>query len=149
VTKICDSRFSASGCPIEEIAVECQLPLWGDGALPGIAPLSLRYRTRPYFQALIAELRKWPLFRRYWFKLYEDIERDPVVDNETITVRAPQVGKLHYFSTSFTVLTSAGTLVFYTYIPADAKTTAFFADVSRQSERVAYQFGDHHKLAQT
>jgi transcriptional regulator with XRE-family HTH domain len=111
--------------------------------------LSLRYRTRPYFQALIAELRKWPLFRRYWFKLYEDIERDPVVDNETITVHAPQVGTLHYFSTSFTVLTSAGTLVFYTYIPADAKTTAFFADVSRQSERVAYQFGDQHKLART
>jgi hypothetical protein len=41
VTKICDSRFPASGSPIEEIAVECQLPLRRHRALPGIAPLVL------------------------------------------------------------------------------------------------------------
>lgn len=102
--------------------------------------LSLRYRTEPYFLSLIAELRKWPLFRHYWFKFYEDIERDPVVDNETIVANSPQWGALSFFSTSCTAVTSAGALMFYVYVPADARTAAVFMDISAQSEQRVYQF---------
>jgi transcriptional regulator with XRE-family HTH domain len=120
------------------------MPHWHTYAYQNITifrTLSLRYRTQPYFQALLAELRKWPLFWRYWFKHYEDIERDPVVDNESIVVNASDLGALHYFSTSFTAMTGAGSLVFYTYIPANARTTSVFAEIAQNTERRAYQFG--------
>jgi transcriptional regulator with XRE-family HTH domain len=127
-----------------EFDQRASMPSWHTYAYQNITifrTLSLRYRTQPYFQALITELRKWPLFRRYWFKLYEDIERDPVVDNETIVVHAPQVGELNYFSTSLTAMTGTGSLVFYAYIPADARTTEIFTDIARHSEQRVYQFG--------
>jgi hypothetical protein len=102
--------------------------------------LSLRYRNTPYFQHLIAEMRKWPLFRRYWFKLYDDVVRDPVIDNETIIVNTPQGVRLSYFSSAVTAMTTAGALVLYVYVPADEQTTVVFNQLSSQSERVAYRF---------
>lgn len=101
--------------------------------------LSLRYRNTPYFQSLLAELRKWPLFRRYWFKLYDDTDCDPVIDNETIVVNTPQ-GQLRYFSASVTAMTKAGALVLSVYVPANTNTTDVFATLSEQSERVAHRF---------
>jgi transcriptional regulator with XRE-family HTH domain len=120
------------------------MPHWHTFAYQNITifrALSLRYRTEPYFQTLIAELRKWPLFRRYWFKLYEDIERDPVVDNEIIVANSPQWGELSYFSTSSTAMTNAGVLMLYVYVPADARTAGIFTNISRQSEQAVYLFG--------
>ncbi|NJN68412.1 MAG: helix-turn-helix transcriptional regulator [Chloroflexaceae bacterium] len=119
------------------------MPHWHTFAYQNIMifrTLSLRYRTEPYFQSLITELRKWPLFRRYWFKLYEDIERDPVVNNETIVTNSPLWGALSYFSTSCAAMTSAGALMLYVYVPADTSTADVFTDISRQSEQVVHQF---------
>lgn len=126
-----------------EFDQRASMPCWHTYAYQNITifrTLSLRFRTQPYFQALITELRKWPLFRRYWFKLYEDIEQDPIVDNETILVNVPDVGELTYFSTSLTAMTSAGSLVLYTYIPANAKTTEVFTGIANRSDTVVYQF---------
>lgn len=120
------------------------MPHWHMFAYQNMAifrTLSLRYRTQPYFQTLIAEMRKWPLFRHYWFKLYEDIEHDPVVNNETIVVDTSQGRQLNYFSTSFTARTNAGTLVFYVYVPADAPTIEVFTHIINASDQVVYQFG--------
>jgi transcriptional regulator with XRE-family HTH domain len=103
--------------------------------------LSLRYRNSSYFQRLITELRKWPLFRRYWFKLYDDVDRDPVIDNETIVSNTPQWGALSYFSASVTAMTTAGPLVLYVYVPADQATTEVFARIAATTERVAHTFG--------
>lgn len=102
--------------------------------------LSLRYRNNPYFQRLIAELRKWSLFRLYWFKLYDKIEPDPITDNEIIVVNTPQWERLSYFSTSMTAITVAGALALYVYVPADKKTTDVFTKLAGKTERIAHRF---------
>jgi transcriptional regulator with XRE-family HTH domain len=121
------------------------MPHWHSYAYQNInifRALSLRYRTEPYFQALLAEMRKWPLFRHYWFKLYADIEpHHPVMDNETIEINSPQWGTLSYFSTACTAMTSAGALILYVYAPADARTAAVFSEISQQSDEVVHRFG--------
>jgi len=102
--------------------------------------LTLRYRTQPYFANLIAELRQWPLFRRYWFQLSHETP-EALLETEDIHVRASSQGDIAYFPTSLTIMTSKGNLFLYVYVPSDEATAAIFQEISQHTPRQAYCFG--------
>jgi transcriptional regulator with XRE-family HTH domain len=101
--------------------------------------LTLRYRMRPYFTHLIAELRQWPLFRRYWFQFYNETH-DPTLQVANLRRYSHLWGDVHYITPSLTAHTSQGSLVLMVAVPADATTAHVFAEMGRQTPRQAHQF---------
>lgn len=92
---------------------------------------SLRHRATEYFQALLQELKKHRIFRRYWREVYFT-EKDHFVDNEHIRLNSPRWGPLMWFSTSLTALTTAGDLHFCVWVPATYATADVFSQIVHQ-----------------
>ncbi len=89
---------------------------------------TLRYRATDYFAYLFTELRRWPLFRKYWEYGITTEARDHCTDNEYIQLNLPpeQGGKLTFISTAFSATTREGDLLFNIYIPLGSATVAHF-----------------------
>ena len=98
--------------------------------------LSLRYRSTEYFEALLQELKKSRMFRRYWREVYFE-EKDHYIDNEYFRVNSPQWGRLVWFTSSLTALTTAGELQLMVYVPASKETSKAFSQIERNMEQFA------------
>ena len=92
---------------------------------------SLRYRTTAYFQALLQQLKRSRLFRRYWRDVYLR-EGDHFVDNRHMFMNSPKWGPLAYFSTYFMALTTVGELRLCVYVPAGPETADVFSQIMKQ-----------------
>jgi hypothetical protein len=89
---------------------------------------SLRYRSTEYFQALLRELKKSRLFKRYWREVYLD-EKDYVGDNRRMRLNSPKWGSLACFRTYLMALSTAGDLHLCVYVPASHETIEVFSRI--------------------
>jgi transcriptional regulator with XRE-family HTH domain len=102
--------------------------------------LTLRYRATNYFDDLFHELQKWPLFRMYWHRVYNE-ERDHRDDDEYIQFNLPhsQGQKLTFIATSRTTVTYKGELYFNVYIPLQSATVQCLKTIVQEVGTTIYR----------
>jgi transcriptional regulator with XRE-family HTH domain len=94
--------------------------------------VSLRYRTKPYFSALMREFtnhKKYPLFERYWRKTLAN-DSDEYSGYACYSIAHPELGTLDYVGTeAFAAMTPYGELYIHTYHPANDLTARVFENI--------------------
>jgi transcriptional regulator with XRE-family HTH domain len=95
---------------------------------------SLSYRSTEYFHALLSDLRKSYLFRRYWSDIYfSEMAHQP--SNVCLRMHSSRWGASSMFFTDRTAFTTAGELHLTVFIPTDSKTASIFDRVAQQIDK--------------
>ncbi|MDX9992337.1 MAG: helix-turn-helix transcriptional regulator [Anaerolineales bacterium] len=93
--------------------------------------MSIKYRTHWYFQMILPELNRYPLFREHWQSpVFHD--EDVFINYNTIQLKHPKLGALSFLSGPLQGITSVGDLNLYSFQPLDAQTVAVCAEVVQQ-----------------
>lgn len=82
---------------------------------------SLKYRTHWYFQRLLPELNRYPVFREHWQSpLFHD--EDIIIQHIYITLKHPKLGLLKFLLGPRQALTKHGDLNLFSFQPLDVQT---------------------------
>lgn len=85
--------------------------------------ITLHYRGHSYFQRILPELNRFPLFRQYWQS--PAFKGDDVNNiSNTLSFTHPQYGPLRFFIMPLRVLGNYIDIFLYTYQPLDAASAA-------------------------
>jgi len=87
---------------------------------------SLRYRSKPRYQALMNEFRdqsRYPLFERYWRRV-STLDEDKETAGDPIQSQHPKYGTLSLMISSQVTITPYGELFLSYFLPMDAQTAA-------------------------
>jgi len=102
------------------------------GLLQNIRAVSLRYRTTPYFTALMTEFlspKKYPLFERYWRKS-TTFGIDKIKTSDSFTLEHKKYGRMCFITSPTSVLTPHGELFVNSYTATDQKTARDFIEIA-------------------
>ncbi len=83
---------------------------------------TLKYRNHWYFQRLLPELNRYPIFRQHWQSppFYNE---DLFVQYSFFTLKHPEFGLLKFLSSPTQAITTEGDLYLFCYQPLDGHTT--------------------------
>jgi transcriptional regulator with XRE-family HTH domain len=90
---------------------------------------TLRYRHHWYFQRLLPELNRYPVFRQHWQSPSFQNE-DIYVQHSFITLRHPKFGELKFLSVPSQAISTDGDLYLLCFHPLDAHTTEVCAQLA-------------------
>jgi transcriptional regulator with XRE-family HTH domain len=92
---------------------------------------SLRYRSRPRYQALMKEFHNqanYPLFERYWRRV-STLDEDKEQGGDMIQSQHPKYGSLSLMISSSVTITPHGELFLSYFLPLDAHTAASLVSI--------------------
>ena len=92
---------------------------------------TLKYRNHWYFQRLLPELNRYPIFRAYWQSpaFHDD---DVFIEYNPFTLRHPEFGQLKFLSSSLPAITWLGDLHLNSFQPMDAHTSQVCLHLARK-----------------
>lgn len=97
--------------------------------------MTIKYRSHWYFQVILPELNRYPLFREHWQSpVFHD--EDVFINHNTIRLEHPSLGSLSFLSGPLQALTVHGDLNLYSFQPLDAHTQATCAQIVKQTGTV-------------
>jgi hypothetical protein len=92
---------------------------------------TLKYRNHWYFQRLLPELNRYPIFRAYWQSpAFHD--EDIYIEYNHFTLQHPELGQLKFLSSSLPATTGHGDLHLFSFQPLDAHTAQVCVQISRK-----------------
>ena len=100
--------------------------------------ISLKYRNHWYFDMLLPELNRFPLFREHWQSpFYHD---DDILNILIpLTVTHPNLGNLNFLSSPQVTISGYGDLYLYNFLPMDTKTAAICQQIVKLVGTQPYQ----------
>ena len=94
--------------------------------------MSIKNRTHWYFQVILPELNRMPIFREHWQSpVFHD--EDVFINYNTIHLRHPKFGELKFLSGPLQGITPHGDLNLYSFQPLDAHTVMACAQITQQA----------------
>jgi transcriptional regulator with XRE-family HTH domain len=101
---------------------------------------TLKYRNHWYFQRLLPELNRYPVFRQHWQSPSFHNE-DIFIQYNHVTLKHPRLGPLKFLSSPTQAITTQGDLNLFSFQPLDALTAEVCIQLTRglgtQAIRVA------------
>lgn len=94
--------------------------------------MSIKYRTHWYFQMILPELNRMPIFREHWQSPAFQGE-DVFINYNTIHLHHPSFGELKFLSGPLQGITPHGDLNLYSFQPLDAHSASVCAQVMKQT----------------
>lgn len=90
--------------------------------------MTIKYRSSWYFQLILPELNRFPLFREHWQSpIFHD--ENVFINYNIIQMRHPKYGELKFLSGPLQGITPHGDLNLYSFQPLDAHTVSVCAEV--------------------
>jgi hypothetical protein len=106
--------------------------------------MTIKYRTNWYFQLILPELNRIPLFREHWQSpVFHD--EDVFINYNTIQLNHPQLGMISFFSSPIQATTPYGDLNLYSFQPLDSHTAQACAQIIKQVGTTPIKIGDWPK----
>jgi transcriptional regulator with XRE-family HTH domain len=93
--------------------------------------ITLNYRNHWYFQRLLPELNRYPIFRSYWQSpTFQD--EDIFIQYNHLTLHHAEFGQLKFLFSSLSAITSSGDLHLNSFQPVDAHSAQVCVQLTRR-----------------